>query len=71
MNPVGDVLHPALPAGLGDGVRGEDVEHLEVAGAEAVGMQRAVDLAHRARVHRQDVPPLVLEPGVDRVRCHI
>jgi len=70
MDPARDVLHPAVLAGLRHGARGEDVQDLEVTGSEAVRVQGAVDLAHRARVHREDVPPLVLQPGTWRFRCH-
>ena len=75
MDPARDVLHPA-PLAPGGGVRrggllgDEDVEHLEVAGAQAVRMQHPVDLAHRARMRRQDVPPLVRQSRTGLVRYH-
>ncbi|CAK7283032.1 putative GH13_26 / GH13 / GH13_20 [Streptomyces misionensis JCM 4497] len=69
MHPADQVLHPAVITLVGR-LGGQDVQHLEVAGPQPVGGQCPVYLAHRARVHGEDVPPPFLQPGVGRLHCH-
>lgn len=56
MDPLGDLLHAVVAAAVG-----QDVQYLEVAAAQAVLMKSTVQFALRARMQRQDVPPLFRE----------
>lgn len=49
----------------------EDVEHLEIAGSQAVPVEYAVELAQCPGVQREKVAPLVDECPIGPVRCHI
>jgi hypothetical protein len=51
-------------------VAGQYVQHLEIAAAQAVLMQRAVEFALGAGVQRQHLPPLVHERLLGLLRRH-
>ncbi|BCL18792.1 MsnO8 family LLM class oxidoreductase [Streptomyces tuirus] len=61
VDPFGDLLDAVGRRALRCPAPGEDVEHLEVAGAQPVAVQRTIELALGPRVQRQNVPPLFHE----------
>jgi hypothetical protein len=68
---AGDELLDAVGAGAVLGLAvGEDVEDLEVAGAQTVGVEHAVDFADRAGVEGEGLPPAVHEYVVCRLPGH-
>lgn len=70
MHAIGDLLDAVGTGVVRPRVPGQHVEHLEGARAQAVPVQDPVDLAQGARVHREDVAPLVHEHLLGLLRRH-